>query len=212
MAKTPKTKVSGKKAVAAEVARPGRGGHDDRIKAAARARWEGDPLMTINQVAIEANVGYATIQRWKRQDEWKKKSDMVNNASTAIKKIDAEITEGLANADLPDNAENRQLTAGQVARKELTKKQKNLLERHEKEWNGPRKVLYDALKSLNEKAEDRDVFSKLKIAKISTEALRNIQDGERKAYGIDKPLPTDDDSNIILIREKKGNTYEIGEE
>lgn len=186
--------------IKAKRARPGMKGHDERVKLSIRARWESDPKLTLNQAAIEGNVAYPTVLRWNRAEGWTKKTDFAG-VSEEILAIDKKITDTVKESGLPDTPATRTRAADRVAADELKRKQEELLERHQREWAGPRRQLYEALKGKD--------FGGLKIAKIATEAMRNIQDGERKAFGIDKPLLPNDGDGILLVREQRsGNTYE----
>jgi len=64
----------------------------------------------------------------------------------------------------------------------------DLLELHRGEWESVRALAFEAIRQRN--------FETAKLAKISSEILRNVQDGERKAYGLDS---TDPSSRIIVI-------------
>jgi hypothetical protein len=59
-----------------------------------------------------------------------------------------------------------------------------LIDRHRREWDAARAGVYATMK-IAEKAQG---FERAKFAKIVTEALRNIQEGERKAWGLDADL------------------------
>ena len=210
----PKKSAAKAKIITAPPGSPGRSGHDDKLRAAARARWESDPQITLSAVALETKIGIATLNRWKKKDKWEKRVNQVSRVAPVIADINDKIEKNISNSGSPDTPENRQKAAIHVAESELVRKQNELLERHKQEWNGPRKVLYEALTNKAD-LKDGDVFNKLKIAKIATEALRNIQDGERKAYGIDKPLPgPDNEGDVFIIREpkKQGNTYSVEDE
>lgn len=70
-----------------------------------------------------------------------------------------------------------------------------LLERHRSEWQMARQLAYEAVKG-------RD-FDKAKLAKITTETIRNIQDGERKAWGLDITEPAAPGStNTVVVIER----------
>lgn len=52
-----------------------------------------------------------------------------------------------------------------------------VLDRHRREWDGARNLIYQAIKAAD--------FDKAKLAKITSEAIKIVQDGERKAWGLD---------------------------
>lgn len=160
-------------------AAPGRLVYGDEVKAAARALWEGDPKLSKRAVSDEMNIPYATIDRWSKGDEgrgekWAKRTDDMSQRAHAaadtykgkLSELGPEITTAQQRQAETDAAEE---TAGELRGK--------VIGRHRKEWNVPRALVQEAVAA-------RD-FGKAKLAKITSEALKIIQDGERKAWGID---------------------------
>jgi hypothetical protein len=68
-----------------------------------------------------------------------------------------------------------------------------VIERHRREVDGVRNILYTAIRTND--------FEKAKLAKITSETVRNIQDVERKAWGFDKE--GDGEAKTVII-ERKG--------
>lgn len=58
-----------------------------------------------------------------------------------------------------------------------------VLERHRKEWSAPRGLSAEALRLRDR--EPMKAFERAKLAKITAETLKLIQDGERQALGLD---------------------------
>ena len=59
-----------------------------------------------------------------------------------------------------------------------------LIDLHRNEWKAARRLVYAAMKE----GEEAVGFDKAKFAKITTESLRNIQEGERRAWSLDADL------------------------
>jgi hypothetical protein len=59
-----------------------------------------------------------------------------------------------------------------------------LIDTHRQEWRAVRQLVYAAM----QEGRNASGFDKAKFAKISTEALRNIQEGERRAWSLDADL------------------------
>lgn len=59
-----------------------------------------------------------------------------------------------------------------------------LIDLHRNEWRAARRLVYAAMAE----AEKAEGFEKAKFAKISTESLKNIQEGERRAWSLDADL------------------------
>lgn len=170
-------------------------GHSDDIMAAAKALWEGDPQMTIRMVATEIGVPYATVDKWSKGgrdgkgEKWKKRlGDMseraqqaADNYKTTLGELGPEIT-----------TEQQQQAVADAAEQTAVDLRATVLDRHRKEWNAPRQISYEAIKEKN--------FDRMKQAKITAETLKIIQDGERKAWGIDSG-PGGEKVTVVIERE-----------
>lgn len=69
----------------------------------------------------------------------------------------------------------------------------DIIERHRKEWSVSRGLVGEAVSK-------RD-FDRAKLAKITSETLKIIQDGERKAWGLDAADPAD---KTVVVIERSG--------
>jgi hypothetical protein len=153
--------------------------YGDDIKAAARAMWQGDPNITKQQVAAELGIPYPTVDRWSKGDEgrgnpWAKvAADMSPKAHAAADKYRVK----LAELGPEITTDQRIQTEADAAEQTAVEMRAQVLDRHRKEWNAPRKISYEAVTERN--------FEKAKLAKITAETLKLVQDGERKAWGID---------------------------
>ena len=160
--------------------------------AAARALWEGGPNLTKADVARELGIPYCMVNKWSKgesgtDEKWFKRSDgMSARAHQAadkyrgkMKELGPEIT-----------TEKRQRAEEETAEETAVELRAKVLERHRKEWSVPRGLVSEAVAS-------RDV-NKAKLAKITSETLKIIQDAERKAWGVD----SGPDSKIQVVIER----------
>ena len=96
-----------------------------------------------------------------------------------------------------DEVVKQQVEAAEKTAVELRAK---LLESHRKEWMSVRAIVWDAI--------NRRDFERAKLGKITSEAMRIIQKGERKAWGLDldekdKAAPGEPTRLVIERREMK---------
>lgn len=168
----------------------GRRSHSDEVKAAARALWEGDPTISKKQVAEEIGVPHRSVDRWSQAEGWSKhKADMSERAHAA-----ADTYKGKLSELGPEITTDQQKQAeAEAAEETAVQLRAQVLERHRKEWNAPRTISYEAIK-----AKD---FDRMKQAKITAETLKLIQDGERKAWGIDSGPDGASKVTVVIERE-----------
>lgn len=176
-------------------ARGGRTRYGDDVKAAARALWEGDPLISKRQVADEMKIPYATVDRWSKGDEgrgevWSKSTaDMSERAHAAANEYKGKLSE-LGPEITTEQQQQAETDAAEQTAVELRAK---VLDRHRKEWDAPRKLSYEAIKDRN--------FDRAKLAKITAETLKLIQDGERRAWNIDSGPDGASKVTVVIERE-----------
>lgn len=176
-------------------AAPGRTVYGDDVKAAARALWEGDPTKSKRMVAEEMGIPYGTIDRWSKGDDgkgekWSKRTDDMSARAHAA----ADTYRGKLSELGPEITTQQQRQAEADAAEETAGELRGaVLARHRKEWNVPRALVQEAVKA-------RD-FGKAKLAKITSETLKIIQDGERKAWGIDNGPEGASNVTVVIERE-----------
>lgn len=161
---------------------------------AARVLYETTPGATFASVAEETGISYRSIEaRSKADGGWTKRSLLppsgMNEAAQAVADT---YTAKLADYGDEISVEQKQVALQETAVETAVDLRAQLIDRHRREWAAPRRLVYEAI-------QKRD-FELAKLAKISTESLRNIQDGERKAWGIDKG--EGDDKKVTLVIER----------
>ncbi|EKK5568025.1 hypothetical protein PN823_004445 [Enterobacter hormaechei] len=148
--------------------------------AAARAIYEANPKMTLLGLSEQTGLSFGSIKRYSRHENWQKKTDFQRLQETYKENLPANANE----------VQKREAIEQLTVEHALTER-KRLMERHRKEWDLPRRLAYEAVKNNN--------FETAKLAKISSETLRNIQEMERKAWGIEKAEP---ENNITVVIER----------
>ncbi len=152
----------------------GRKAYSDEIIATARALWEGDPSATHAEVAKELGLRATTLNSWSKKYGWaKRKQDMSERAHAVADTYTSKLSE----LGPEITTEQQQQAEADAAEETAANLRAQVLERHRKEWNVPRVLVGEAVKDRN--------FDKAKLAKITSETLKIVQDAERKAWGID---------------------------
>ncbi|MCY0856872.1 hypothetical protein [Cupriavidus sp. D39] len=165
----------------------------------ARARWEAEPQMTFSDVAVLVGVSKQAVSKHAKRCGWHKHLDMPTLVAKAHAKADEQTVRtieqdaggsqaearqvvapsmffaGLSRPALPADASHEQ--ARQITTDAAVDARAELLTRHRREWGAVRNLAYDSIKS-----KDLD---KARTAKTAAEAVKTIQDGERKAWGLD---------------------------
>ena len=146
---------------------------------AARAMYESTPGITLAQVAAKCGVTHARIVKRATDEGWVKCLARPDNsrlnaeahkiADTYVRKV-ADLGPEVTEAD-------KAKAADEVVTQTAAEQRAQVLDRHRKEWNTPRVLSIEAVKG-------RD-FERAKLAKITSETLKLIQEGERKAWGMD---------------------------
>lgn len=165
---------------------------------AARALYEGDLKISMQQVADEFGISAITVKRRSQEERWTKRvetlADMSERAhhlaDSAKNKLDA-IGPELTGAAPQDAEAAKAEVQKQVTIEAGAEARAKVIERHRGEWAAPRQIAYEAIKN-------RD-FDRAKLAKISSETLTLIQAGERKAWGIDRQGEGDGKPAVVII-------------
>jgi len=174
--------------------------YSDDLIAAARALWEGNPKMSLAEVAQHVKVPYAMVSRWSKGgkdgtgERWvKRKEDMTALAQEAADKYVSNLREYGEEITTEQKGQAVLDTVDEVA-VDLRAK---LIDKHRKDWNVVRTLMSEAL--TGRKENHKDAFEKAKLAKITAEAMKIAQDSERRAWGID----TGPDTKVQVVIERE---------
>jgi hypothetical protein len=165
----------------------------------ARARWEAEPQMTFSDVAVLLGFSKQAVAKHAKRCGWHKRLDMPTLVAKAHAKADeatvgtmehdadgsqpqtpqvvapGHIFPGLSCPALPADAAPEQ--ARQITADAAVDARAELLTRHRREWGAVRNLAYTAIKS-------KDLLE-ARTAKTVAEAVKTLQDGERKAWGLE---------------------------
>jgi len=134
--------------------------------AAARVKWEADPVLTFAEMGRALGVSEAAVRQRAKAESWMKVGVMRGIVERAHIKADAK---------LRPNFEGEVQKAGAMTAAEDIRA--DVIERHRADWAEHRTHF-----GIADIAADFDVG---KRAKISAEMLKIRQQGEREAYGLD---------------------------
>lgn len=158
-------------------------------RAAARVMYEADPKATIASVAKEVGVAVKLVQHWRKEDEelgrpWQKAQarlpDLTGRAMEAADALQTTLDETGQELTDPRAAA---VAASQAADRLAVDLRGQVLDRHRREWAGPRKIAYKALQQAD-LGDTEGAFSTGRVAKVLAETLTLVQAGERNAHGI----------------------------
>lgn len=140
---------------------------------AVRKAFETDPRLSFGDLAKKFGISKQSIHAHAKAEGWERVISLQELHERAQLRADR----------LVDGKPDDQALASSRLDgiDEATARRAAVLERHRTEWNMPRKLAYEA-------AQSRDI-EKARLAKTIAESLRNIQEGERKAWGLDAGEP-----------------------
>lgn len=150
--------------------------------AAARALYEGTPGMTLKMLAEKTGLGKTTCERYANNEGWKKNhkfGDMTPEAQAAADRFERKMEEFGPEATADDVSR----AVAEVVHEVAVDARAEMLDRHRREWAAPRAMSAEAVRMRDTDADK--AFHRAKMAKITSETLKIIQDGERKAWGLD---------------------------
>lgn len=146
---------------------------------AARVLYESTPGMTFEKLADETGISYRSLENRSRADGgWTKRTLMPPTGMTeAAQKVADSYTTRLAEYGDKVTPEQRQVALQDTAVEVAVDLRAQVIDRHRKEWK-----IIEMLLGEHVKARD---FDKAKLTKITAEAIKIKQEGERKAWGIE---------------------------
>jgi len=191
--------------------------------AIARARWEGEPRCSYADLTDFLGISKQAIGKRAVKEGWTKKINMRKIVETAHAVADQRIARDAAlpsdGAGLVDDSANlttwvaadspaaavipvpvpdsRHATPemlAQAVENAAVDARAQILKRHRSEWVAARNQIYKALKSGDN--------AQAKLAKLAGETLKLIQDGERKAWGLDSGETEAGQVRIVIERQE----------
>jgi hypothetical protein len=179
--------------------------------AQARAVWEADPKVNFVHIAAEFNVTKQAVAARAKKEGWQKQADMPHIVREAHRAADAKSKPPtpIARKDAPEPADKPKvertapamLPSPQDRAEAVTRAvdhRAELLSRHRSEW--------ESVRALVQKAVDLEDFDAAKLGKITSEATKIIQEGERKAWGIDQDQGDEKGKTTIIIERRDEST------
>lgn len=168
------------------------------LLASARIIYEGTHGLTMAQLAERTGLPLRTLKQAARDEGWRKKQVTKNGGVTedalAAEKAVGQHAQAVAEQVAEDNRQMEANTkAADLIIAPLPGELNELLERHRKEWTVARSLSAEAVRT--RLTNPGQAFDRAKLAKITAETLKLVQEGERKAFGLDKDVP----SGVVVI-------------
>lgn len=165
----------------------------DARYAAARIIYESVPGMSYLKLQEQTGISIRSLENRAAKEGWRKNVLLPDKDMTgAAQDVADRYTERLADYGDEISAEHRHQSMAAVATELAVDLRGQVLDRHRKEWTAVRSLAYDSMKNRN--------FETAKLAKINSETLRNIQEGERKAWGLKDEVDPTEGLTIVVQR------------
>lgn len=170
----------------------------------AKLQWESDPMVEYSDIAKKLGVTRQAVQLRSKRKGWQRRLDRAAVAEMAHAAADSKFTHLVADSpgqaspvyanpaeigarapiaralpEVPSNVPADQV--GAAMERAAVDKRSEVLTTHRRELTAMRTVLYKAMKATD--------IEEAKRAKILAEGMRVMQDGERKAWGLE-PEPS----------------------
>ena len=171
-----------------------------------RMRWEADPTYTGAAIAAVMGVSPAAVSQRMKREVWERVSDpktLARRANDAADKAMAreatkEAAQVVAEQVTRDAVEGVKARAVEAESTRVNQTadlavdmRARILERHRKEVDGVRNILYSAIRENN--------FEKAKLGKITSETVKIIQDIERKAWSLDSEGDSASTDGVVKV-------------
>lgn len=165
---------------------------------AARILYEGTSGLTMARLAEQTGIAKRTLSAAARTQGWSKKlatkDGGVTADATAVATHFERVAEQRAAAPTPVEPNPVAETISEPLPSEINE----LLNRHRREWLAPRAMSSEALKIRD--SDPVKAFERAKLAKITAETLKLVQDGERKAFGLDVGVDVPKGHVVVIER------------
>lgn len=134
-----------------------------------RQKYETEPRLSFADLASQFGVSKQAIHKRATAEKWERVVSLAELAARAQTKADR-LVDGEVDAA-------RLGSIRETGVDEAASRRAAVLDRHRKEADGPRKIVYQALQTGD--------IEKARLAKVVAESLRIVQELERKAWGLD---------------------------
>ena len=181
---------------------------DPPAAAAARAIYEGLPGATCGAVAAKMGIPAGIVRRWKSEASgagapWKSSARTVGNLTGLAGELANSFKTKMSELGKPmDDAVAAREAEKEVATTFAVDLRAQVLDRHRKEWNPVRALAYDCIKKGSE-GKVAEAYEKGKLAKIMSETLQIIQNGECRAFGLDNAARGADERRTLVTIERE---------
>lgn len=171
----------------------------DQRLADARVIYEGTHGITMNKLSDITGFSKTSLGRQSRADGWRKivMTGVTEEATAAVERFrsfrewQAKVSETVASPLLnlpdeptsPEQPEGGELQTAADGKAMAVTLREQVLDRHRREWSAPRAMSAEAIRMRD--SDPIKAFERAKLAKITAETLKLVQDGERKAIGLD---------------------------
>ena len=171
------------------------------VRVSARALYETTPGMSLPELSKQTGIKLHTLVSWKREDGWVQRRDLIalgtlpEAAQEAADRYQVKIDD--LGPEITSEQESR--AADEVVIETAVDLRAQVIDRHRKELSVPRTLIAEALSI--RKTDHAKAFELAKLAKITSETIKIVQDAERKAWGLD-PLNSGEKVYVSIDREK----------
>lgn len=153
-----------------------------------RAAWEADRSLSFGDIAnmTDGRITRQAVTKRAKKEVWTRVDPNAPEVVKAIAKVVADkaaanpIDSGEPEVLPPEGQPDPPGVPSPLAEAVAIEARAAVVDRHRREWGAVRNRLYQGLQ--------QNKFDRLKEAKISAETMSIMQAGERKAWGLDKPL------------------------
>ncbi|MDH4557810.1 hypothetical protein E8F11_22000 [Pseudomonas sp. BN417] len=133
-------------------------------------------------MAKEVGVSERTLKRWSAADGgWRRLTGPEITASAHQVANQVRRTVGELGPEVSTN--QQQIAIDKLAEDAAIDLRADVLARHRKEWSAARAISVDAVRLRD--SDPEKAFERAKLAKITAETLAIVQNGERRAWGLD---------------------------
>lgn len=172
----------------------------EELIAAARDLYEGTHQLTMADLAEMTGISVRVLRQARRDQNWQKALETKTGATTEAALAAANVFRERQLAPIVAKAP----AAGSIAEEDvkaliepLPAEVDEVLKRHRDEWKAPRAMVVESVRMRD--SDPFKSFERAKLAKITAETLKIVQDGERKAHGIDVGTQPPPGKHVVII-------------